>query len=248
MYQYIKKTSSFTLAIGLVSLLVGCAGVQPEVHGVGEMVSMEISTDNFRGIEIRGTLGVFNITYRHANEPTLVVRMQENLFQYLQVFVEDEILIAEPSRAFIADYDSVPWIYVYAPYLTSVTLGGVVNTHEWDTITTQHLEIDMGGVVNAQVAMDVEILDLAIAGVGDIGLTGSAQRAIISVAGTSDVLASGLQTASATIDMAGAGNVYIAVSETLIVSAFGVGRVRYIGEPVVYQTGVGIGVVEPYEP
>ena len=86
-------------------------------------------------------------------------------------------------------------------------------------------------------------MNVAIGGSGDVKLMGSAEKVSISVAGSGNVDAEELKSASCEISIAGSGDVAIGPSKTLDVSIAGSGDVSYKGEPKVNKSVVGSGDV-----
>ena len=210
------------------------------VQGRGDMVARNFDTASFNGIIVSGG---YVVVYRQAETPAVTVQMQENLFEYLSVSVENGILRIESDRSFRTDRGYTPRVYVYAPYLSNLTVAGAATLENWDTVYTTRLDINISGAANGLVYVQVDDLRIDTAGAAGISLAGTADTARITVAGAGDIDASELQTRTAQVNISGAGNVEIAVSDTLDATINGVGNIWYIGSPQVNRTVAGVGRV-----
>ena len=235
---------------GLVVLLSGCMMVTFEtsganaVQGTGERVSRDFPVANFTGINITGA---YVVVYRQSNTNAVTIDMQENLFGYLNVYVDNGVLRINSDRPFRTNRNNTPRIYIDAPYLETVTLTAAINTEDWDMITTQQLLVSISGAANATIPMNVSELNVIISGAANFELSGTATHANISVSGASDIDALNLQTQHTILTVAGASNADIAVSDSLDVTIAGTGRVRYVGNPQVTQSIAGVGSVRRIE-
>jgi len=247
-----KKIAMMCVLLGLAVLLSGClvipfdgGGINANaVQGTGDRVSRDFNVANFTGIDITGA---YVVVYRQSNTNAVTIDMQENLFDYLEVSVRNGVLHIDSERPFRTNRNNTPRIYIDAPYLETVTLAAAIDTENWDMITTQQLFVSISGAANVAIPMNVSELNVIISGAADFDLSGTATFANISVSGASDIDAVNLQTQDMTITIAGAGNVDVAVSDTLDVTIAGTGRVRYVGNPQVTQSIAGVGSVRRME-
>ena len=235
---------------GLVVLLSGCMVVSfgggitaNAVQGIGERVSRSFEVAHFTGIDITGA---YVVVYRQGTN-AVTVDMQENLFDYLEVYVQNGILRINSERPFNTGRNYTPRVYVSAPYLDTVIFNAAINTEDWDIINAERLTMHVSGAANAVIPMNVTELDITISGAADFELSGTAASANLSVSGAGDIDAVHLQTRNTVITIAGAGNIDTAVSDSLDVTIAGTGRVRYVGSPQVTRSIAGVGSVQRME-
>jgi hypothetical protein len=115
------------------------------------------------------------------------------------------------------------------------------------TITTDKLEelaIGGSGSIKVNDPFDMDDLEMAIAGSGDIEISGTANKTEIAIAGSGDVRASGLAANECEISIAGSGDAYIEVKEEMEVSIAGSGNVHYKGRPRMSTSIAGSGNVK----
>jgi len=211
------------------------------VHGTGDNVTRDFAVGSFTGINI---VGEYVVVYRQAQENSITVRMQENLFNYFNTTIENGILRVYSDRNFRTTNENTPRIYVYAPYLSLAAFAGSAQLENWDIVRTTNLHVSVSGAASGNLPLEADNVEINIAGAGSIDVTGTADTARISIAGAGDVDASGLQTRAAWADIAGAGTIEIAVSDTLDATISGTGNVWYVGNPQVNRSVAGIGRVQ----
>ncbi|MCL2852077.1 MAG: DUF2807 domain-containing protein [Defluviitaleaceae bacterium] len=233
---------SLTAAVAV--LLSSCVNMPSSaagaVQGTGEMVSRDFQTEDFTSIDISGS---FTVIYRQDQNISVVVDMQENLFQHLQVLVRGGTLYIDSARQFNTSNANRPRLYINAPALEAIRFSGAIDAAEWDAISIQSFSVSVEGAANIALALEADQLDVSVAGASNIELSGNAAAAGISIEGAGRVSADNLQTRDANVSISGAGGVIIAVSDNLDVSIDGAGSVRYIGSPNVTRSIAGIGTV-----
>jgi len=243
-----KKFISICLLAGVLAVFTGCLSVSSintgginAVSGTGEMVTRDFAVGNFTGIDIAGG---YVVVYTNSQTNAVTVNMQENLFDYLEVTVNSSgILRINSTRSFRTTSGNTPRIYVSAPYLNEIHVSGSLTTENWDTIRTQSLFIHAAGATDATIDMEVDELEIVLAGAGSFDLSGTADTAILSLAGAGTIDGENLQTQTATVTIAGASTATIAVSDVLNATISGVGTIYYIGDPQVNRAVAGIGSV-----
>jgi len=118
-------------------------------------------------------------------------------------------------------------VYVTMPAIESIAIGGSGNVE---------LQEPFEGLGQ---------LEIAIGGAGDTKLMGSSESLSISIAGSGNVDASSLNTASCEVSIAGSGDAKVGEVEKLEVSIAGSGDVHYRGNPSIEKSIVGSGDVIP---
>ncbi len=115
------------------------------------------------------------------------------------------------------------------------------------TITTdevRELAIGGSGSILARDDFDMDDLEIAIAGSGDVEIGGTADDLEISIAGSGDVKTGDLKVENCEVSIAGSGNAYIEVREDMEVSIAGSGSVYYKGRPRLSTSIAGSGSVK----
>jgi len=244
-----RKFISICFLAGMLALFTGCLmvssidgiGTGGVVHGTGDRVSRDFAVGNFTGIDIAGG---YVVVYKNSQTNAVTINMQENLFDYLEVSVSSGgVLRISSTRSFRTTSGNTPRIYVSAPYLSEIHIGGALTTENWDTIRTERLFIHAAGAADATIDMEVEELELVLAGAGSFDLSGTADTANFALAGAGSINGGSLQTRVAIVSIAGASTATVAVSDVLNATISGVGTIYYIGDPQINRTVAGLGTI-----
>jgi len=237
------------LIFSAMMLLGGCINMSGRrvVYGTGAMVSRSLSGGNFTELEIGGGAS-FTVVFKQSDDISVHVEMQKNLFDLHKMSISRGALsITRTNNNTIIYGDYRPRVYISAPYLTAINVGGALHTEDWDAIRTPSFSITSNGFVGMAAPLEVDTLQLHLSGASEIEFWGDAQNVVITKNGAGSILARGLQTKDAVITLNGAGDIEIAVSDTLDATLAGVGNIRYIGNPTVTQNRSGLGSIRRME-
>jgi len=182
-------------------------------------------------LEIEGDPDVIPKVHADVRDDTLVLEVGEN---WLERLTSGLLLVANRPLRY----------HVTLPTLSAVTVAGSgeIDGSAWGG---EQLRLRVSG--QAEVRLDglaYEALDAVVSGRGDLRLAGEADRALVHISGSADVVAPELALRHAEVKIAGQGNVDVRVSERLDVRIAGFGTVRYHGDPTVKQVISGAGTVE----
>lgn len=123
----------------------------------------------------------------------------------------------------------------------SVSSSGGIRTE--GTITGADLALSLAGSGDIHVAANLTgACTTAVAGSGDVQLSGSCANHAVRLAGSGDIKAAKMMATNATVKLAGSGDVSVAAVTSLDISVSGSGDVRYTGAPknlVTRVTGSG---------
>ncbi|MCL2195357.1 MAG: DUF2807 domain-containing protein [Oscillospiraceae bacterium] len=231
MLKLLAIVASAILLVGLV----GCAAPlgREVIHGTGPVVSRPFEVDAFTQLQVSSA---FTVIFRQSDEVSVILAMQENLFDFHEATVRGGTLhLAATGSNRTITHDTMPRAYVYAPYLSAIDVIGTLHTEAWDTIRAPSFSITSNGALNMTIPLEVERLDLRLNGASALTLDGTASYAEITINGSADVFATNLQATNAIVTLNGTGTVEIAASDYLDATLEGVGHIRYLGNPAVTQ-------------
>jgi len=190
------------------------------IQGSGNIVSHEIQASGFTGINVGGG---YKLTFRQSDDFSVVLKIHENLIQYLRTSVTDGLFHLNSDEDFQVGDDDRPHLSITAPDLTLVVFSGSIN---------------------ADMDLNVENLQITTAGASKMTLSGSADILKISTAGATKIKAFGMTARDVSIKTAGSGKAEICVTDTLHVNIAGSRKIVYDGEPQVKQSIAGVGTIE----
>ena len=190
------------------------------VDGSGTIITETRDVSDFDGVIIQGS-GVVTIDVTGA--ASLAITADDNLLPLLTSEVQEQTLELSIEEDTSID-PSEPIRYD----ITVPTFGGISVVGSADVVVTN---------------VDSVSVAIAIAGSGDVVLSGSAGDLAVDIRGSGNIDAEGLEVRTSGIDIAGSGDVVVNASEELLVTISGSGDVRYLGSPRVEQTVSGSGSV-----
>jgi len=204
----------------LTGCVIGGAGGLNTVRGRGELVSHEIAASGFTGINIGGA---YELTFRQSPEFSVTLDIQENLFEYIETSVRNNVFhITGRSGIGINTGSNTPRLIVYAPDL-------------------QYLNIR--GAVSADINVETEDLEINVSGAGSLNFSGNVDSLHINSSGVASISAFDLVAANANIRLSGVGSIEVYATDTLDVTLSGVGSVTYDGNPLVTSNRTGLGSI-----
>ena len=205
------------------------------IQGIGEMVPhYTFETGDFTGLEISLPA---DVTWINSPEKYVRITMQENLYEYLELYVRNGSLVIH-SRAQLAISEVLnnrPQIYVYAPYINRLAFSGAVSTVNWDTVYSQMFTIHASGAVDVNLDLQVDTLSVQGSGAVDFVLGGSVNSASMHLSGSVDFHGFDLQIANAEIFASGSADVDVYVSNMLALWISGSAELRHMGNPTITQ-------------
>lgn len=190
------------------------------INGEGSVVTKTLKLDNFNEI---GLAVVGEVYLSKGNTQKVTVKGQANIIDNLKTEVKDgewDIEFDQKAR----NYEKLIF-YITVPDIERLSIAG-------------------SGSIKGEDAFDnLDRLDLAIAGSGDIEFSGSARNVSVSIAGSGNVKVENLKTEDCKVDIAGNGDCSIEVTDELSVSIAGSGDVKYKGRPRLSTSIAGSGRV-----
>lgn len=136
-------------------------------------------------------------------------------------------------------------VYMPGP-LEEISIGGAVDIVDSVPLAGKRVKVEVAGAAEGTALVQAERVDVDLAGSGEIALTGSARKLSVGIAGSGEVDAAALSVDSCCIDIAGAGDCRVFVTDYLKVAVAGSGDVCYYGNPrKIKQSILGSGDVQP---
>jgi hypothetical protein len=209
------KRNTIVLLTGCLVLAFGCRWVG--VRGNGNITTDDRAVGAFSEIDAGGA---FEIEWKNGS-PALQISTDENLLRFVESDVSGNTLR-------LRTHDQI-WpthgikVVIASPTRTAARIRGAVR------FTAKQL-------TGSKFALEAS-------GASRVSLDGTVDELLADLTGASELDASGLQTKIAEISTTGAGDVEVAVAETLKVSITGAGKVSYSGNPTIEKHITGAGSV-----
>lgn len=189
------------------------------VAGTGPVITQQRSLSPFTRVSASGR---YEVAIRAGVPQSVVVEAQPNVAGLIETTVSNGTLVISPRKRFTARRKTI--ITIDVPRLEAVSLNGEVDASATGVQGTS--------------------LDLSSNGAGSFTVTGSVQTLSVTSRGAGAAHLEALHARNATVQVFGAGDAELAVSDSLSVEIFGAGSVTYHGSPRVQKTIRGAGTVD----
>lgn len=235
------------------------------IDGDGNVVTRDYDVAAFNAIS---TSLPATVNFTIADSYSCTVSVDENLFDYLDIKVEDnELLLGKQKEEKNTHLKATQFVIeLTAPSLETVNLAGSGTFNTLSPLNGEELDVNVAGsgdVVLSQ-TVSVQKMSLNVAGSGDLGCAELfADELDVNVAGSGDIKVSNGKVRKAEADVAGSGDIVLLcdnesleaniagsgdikarVSGKLTYGIFGSGDIGYYGNPVVEGDKVGRARVE----
>ena len=214
---------------GLLPLLSACVfsvggsscswGSWGTIQGSGVEATEHRSVAEFTRVQIDGST---DLVARAGAQPSLSLRGDDNLLQFVTTEVRDGVLyIGMQSGSYSFYRDLV--VELSTPSLEALEIHGSADA-------------ELTGLSGPAFAVWVQ-------GSGDVRAAGDVEQLRVSVSGSGDLDLGGLRSRQAQVEISGSGDVTVDVAEALSVDITGSGDVRYRGSPSTQARISGSGTV-----
>lgn len=235
---------SIGLGILAVGLLSACEVFFPgNVRGAGSVIVEQRRVRGVHGVDLAlpGELSVVI-----DEDEGLTIEAQENLLPYIESSLQEGILLLQsPPSVFIQPSQPARYTLAAARLDTlRISANGNISASQ---LEGEDCEITIRGGGNVHIAeLNCQRLQVEILSSGSITIVeGVAEVQRLSLSGSGAYEASGLQSATAQVELSGSGDAALWVSERLEVNLSGAGNVVYYGQPALQQQITGAGKVIP---
>jgi hypothetical protein len=226
-----------TVAVVLIaSLLSGCSTdtIPPDestsIVGSGNVVTLEESFTGFDKIQVSHA---FQVDVQQGNTYSVIVRVDDNLIEYLRFVKEDDALIIGLDPSFSSSYsleDVTMEAEVTMPSLTRVDVSGASGVTVTGFASSENLNVAASG--SSSLEGDIEAGDASfhVSGSSKVALSGSARNLTVRASGSSDIDLADFAVIDACVESSGSSEVEVNVAGKLDADATGSSRVYYTGD------------------
>jgi hypothetical protein len=225
------KTLRPIFIIFLMLLLAGsgimgtCVDVKG-IEGDGDVVKEKRDVSGFLSLEVKGAFEVFLF---QGKSESLTVEADKNLMTIIKTEVKGDKLRIYTDES-IKSFTKMN-IYLTFEDLEMIDLSGAVEISADEKLRFEELSLDGSGASELDLIMEVASLNADFSGASEINLAGSAQSAIFDISGASEIDAYDFEIKHCELDVSGASDARIYVTDNLEVSVSGAATVRYKGNP-----------------
>lgn len=235
------KALNITLLVVVGVLLNSCEGFFTCLEGNGVLTEREPAVSSFSGVY---NTTDFDVQLIYSAETRLVVQADENLHQYIDIYVENGDLIIETDNGRCLDPQNQILVTIYSPLIETIVLSGSGDIEAYD-FKPEYLNVTLSG------SGDIELnrfsvgssIEVNIPGSGDVHLDGKSPEALYTISGSGDIEGELMKTTTAKVILSGSGNIDVYAYEDLNINLSGSGNIYVYGGPVIKQRITGSGKV-----
>jgi hypothetical protein len=215
------------LVFGAV-LVVACC-INDTVAGSGTQVSNDMEFKGFTKVEVSSAFQV-EITRADAFRTRFMV--DDNLVPYLRVKQHGETLEIgmKPGHSYNCSKGCLRAV-IEMPDLRSLELSGATDA-KVNGFSSERLELELSGASSLRGDFQAGKVEMDLSGASHLELTGNAGELDLDASGACEVELKKMPIQIAKVDLSGASDVTLNVSESLSVDASGASTLTYLGTPV----------------
>jgi hypothetical protein len=181
--------------------------------------------EDFSAIKINNALEVV-LTKGDKNE-VKIIAADQGVFEKVVTKVSDGKLIIQ-TKGKINSKESIK-VHVTYKQLLGIEQSGATELSATNPIKTDKFYLKGSGAIEVKLDFDVEQLTLDFSGASEITLKGNANDLVLSLSGASELSAAELKTKNANIDISGASEVKVYVTESIEGGASGASSIKVKG-------------------
>ncbi|HEY71581.1 MAG TPA: DUF2807 domain-containing protein [Anaerolineae bacterium] len=229
------KLHHYLFGLVLIGLMTGCSiSSGLSLRGSGDVITLEYDFTDFDRVAAGFA---FNVDIRQGESFSVVVRVDDNLEQYLEVVQEDDILRIGLELDQNYNFRRVTLeAVVTMPSLSGVSISGTSSGTITGFSSTHALDVNVSGASSLSGDIEAGDASIEVSGSSRLTLTGSAEDVIIHASGSSVVDLENFPVTNANIDLSGASQTTVLTHGRLDVEASGGSTVYYLGDPTLGTT------------
>ena len=233
------------MSLSIFSILLALSSCESEqVGGSGRIVADKREMGDFTGISLSGS-GTLMI--KQGYKTSLMIQTDDNLLDHIKSEVSGGVLHIGPKEG-LGSKNLMPskgvFYHITIRDLDKLSVAGIGNVNTVEEIMGDHLDVKVSGAGHIRLDVEMEKVELSIDGAAKVHIKGETVDQIVNISGAGIYDGSGLKSKRARLNLSGAGDVTVNVSDVLDVRMSGAGFVKYKGSPKVSSQVSGIGSVK----
>ena len=200
----------------------GCTAVR----GSGDVVTIEVPVDDFNRLAVSHS---FDVNVSVGDEPSLTLRVDDNLESSLEVEVTNDTLrIGLQPRTSVSNATLEADVTVTS--LDAVEGSGAVSI-DLGSLAGSTLELQLSGASDLNGAVDFDNVTGVLSGASNISLSGRVATLDVDASGASDLALLDLEVDGLIVSLSGASSAEVSVNGSIRASLSGASSLRYRGDP-----------------
>jgi hypothetical protein len=231
----ISKLHHCLFGLVLISVMTGCSiSSGLSLRGSGDVITLEYGFTDFDRVAAGFA---FNVDIRQGESFSVVVRVDDNLEQYLEVVQEDDILRIGLELDQNYNFRRVTLeAVVTMPSLSGVSISGTSSGTITGFSSTHALDVNVSGASSLNGDIEAGNTSINVSGSSQLTLAGSAGDVSINASGSSVVDLEDFPVDNADVVLSGASQTTVFTDGRLDTEASGGSTVYYVGDPTLGTT------------
>ncbi|GJM61934.1 head GIN domain-containing protein [Persicobacter diffluens] len=189
--------------------------------------SQNFEIGNFKYLEVGGP---FKIYFTSGPEYAIKIDASDKTMEKIEVESDGDVLSISINNKGSWKNWGEPTIYLQAPTLHGIELGGACQFYTKNVLNSTHLALEVSGACEFKGELIVQKLVSETSGASRMYLVGKSESATFEVSGASSMNAEDFICKSVVVDLSGASNAKINGSEKIMAEASGASTLRYKGD------------------
>lgn len=227
----LKRKLFLTLSgIMLIQVALFATSCLTIIKGNGNVVKEERNVAEFSGIYVSSAI---NIILEKGNQQKILVETDENIMEHISTQVEGNVLRVKIKNALTIRKATKMNVYVTYTGLNNLSASGASSIKGDEEINAKNLKIESSGASDININVDSENIEVDISGASDLIIKGKTSVLKGEASGASNLLAKGLVIGKAFLEVSGASDAKINVTELMNADVSGASSLKYTGNPEV---------------
>jgi Putative auto-transporter adhesin, head GIN domain len=236
-----KSMARKTLFAAMLAVLAITMGACTRIVGTGEILTIPVEVGSFSRLEVSSS---FVVNVAIGERPSLTLSIDQAAEDHLRVGVAgDTLRIGVEARTMLSNVTLEADLVV--PSLEAIEGSGASEIHV-SGLSGPTLEVELSGASVLDGTVDAESLTGDLSGASTLAITGRVRELRANASGASHFSLLELVVADLTVDLSGASEAEVNVTESLTADLSGASSLRYRGTPGVINADTsGASSVEP---
>jgi len=211
-------------------LLHGC---DIGISGNGKVKEKAWPVEEFNAIKASGAL---DIIIRQDGNYKAMVKADENLHEYIEVYVRNGTLHLNTTRNI--RNARAKEVYLSVGDLEDIDLSGATEVKSVGTLKANKLKLECSGASELDLELEVEDLRSSLSGASQITLKGMAKEVDIQASGASELEWFEFEIEELSLEASGACDAEVFVTKSLKVELSGASELEYKGQPKLEKSAI----------
>ena len=221
-----KKFTLPLLVASVVILIVACSATDC-IKGSGNMTSEDRNVSGYSKLDVGGC---FEVKITQGNTESLRIEAEDNIIKHVVTEVQNGVLHIHLDKSICKVKELI--VFVNVKTLDAIKASGAAEIKTTNQLNnSDKFDLKISGAGEADMDIETKLLTTKISGAGELKLKGKADTHAVDISGAGEVNAYNFMVNKYALDLSGASECFINVSEELSVTASGASEVNYKGNP-----------------